>query len=461
MARQNINIGAYANDGTGDDLRSAFEKVNANIAELYSTVNGANIGSSPPVVGVEQGELWWSTVEGRMYVRYGSAWIDASPSDGFVTYDLTSENTTGGANLQLNGTDLSVDTIKFASSTNITVTRTDANTITLSSVSYTGNVTGNLTGDSTGTHTGAVVGNVTGNTTGIHTGDVVGNVTGNLTGLHTGDVVGNVTGNLTGNVTGNVTGTLYGPLVGNADTATKFLIAKDINGVAFDGTQSITITASADTLYGTSLNSTVVNSQLTSVGTLTDLTVTNTITGSVSGNAGTVTNGVYTTGDQTINGIKTFSDTITGSISGNAGTVTNGVYTSSSINALSDVDSTSPADGQVLTWNTTLSTWTPAASTGGLTTVESDTSPLLGGNLGLNGHHIYGPGDVQTTVFGVSVEALNSLVSLMLESNSLSVNLGTFTQPTGYQSNTNGYTLDMGFFSDDPIANDINFGTFV
>ena len=43
--------------------------------------------------------------------------------------------------------------------------------------------------------------------------------------------------------------------------------------------------------------------------------------------AGTVTNGVYTTGNQTIGGTKTFSSTISGSISGNAGTVTNGVYT--------------------------------------------------------------------------------------------------------------------------------------
>ena len=419
MARQNINIGAYANDGTGDDLRSAFEKVNSNMLELYSTVYGANVGATPPNSGVEQGELWWSTVEGRMYIRYGSAWIDASPSDGFVTYDLTSESTTGGANLQLNGTDLSIDTIKFASGPNITVARTDENTITLSSVSYTGNVTGNLTGNTTGTHTGAVVGNVTGDTTGTHTGAVVGNVTGNLTGLHTGDVVGNVTGNLTGNVTGDVTGTLYGPLVGNADTATKLFIAKDINGVPFDGTQSITVTASADTLYGTSLNSTVVNSQLTSVGTLTDLTVTNTISGRIS------------------------------SISNHA------------LSALSDVASTSPTNGQVLTWNSTLSTWAPGTGGGGgLTQVESDTSPLLGGNLGLNGYHVYGPGDVQTTVFGVSVEALNSLVSLLLESNSLGVNLGTFTQPTGYQSNTNGYILDMGFFSDDPIANNIDFGTF-
>ena len=46
------------------------------------------------------------------------------------------------------------------------------------------------------------------------------------------------------------------------------------------------------------------------------------------GNAGTVTNGVYTTGNQTINGTKTFSSTIVGSINGNASTVTDGVYTS-------------------------------------------------------------------------------------------------------------------------------------
>lgn len=43
----------------------------------------------------------------------------------------------------------------------------------------------------------------------------------------------------------------------------------------------------------------------------TDITVTNAISGSVTGNAGTVTNGVYTTGDQTIAGEKTLSDKLT------------------------------------------------------------------------------------------------------------------------------------------------------
>ena len=50
------------------------------------------------------------------------------------------------------------------------------------------------------------------------------------------------------------------------------------------------------------------------------------ISGSIDGNAATVTNGVYIAGNQTIAGTKTFSSTIIGSINGNAATVTNGVY---------------------------------------------------------------------------------------------------------------------------------------
>ena len=58
MARQNINIGSSANDGTGDPLRTAFDKINDNFVELYGTdddsktlannldVNGHNIIST-------------------------------------------------------------------------------------------------------------------------------------------------------------------------------------------------------------------------------------------------------------------------------------------------------------------------------------------------------------------------------------------------------------------------------
>lgn len=58
-------------------------------------------------------------------------------------------------------------------------------------------------------------------------------------------------------------------------------------------------------------------------------TFSNTITGSITGNSGTVTNGVYTSGDQTIGGNKTFSNTILGSISGATGVFTGDIQATS------------------------------------------------------------------------------------------------------------------------------------
>jgi hypothetical protein len=61
---------------------------------------------------------------------------------------------------------------------------------------------------------------------------------------------------------------------GNAATSTSaatLTTARAINGVNFDGSAAITVTAAAGTLTGTTLKSTVVTSSLTSVGTLTSL----------------------------------------------------------------------------------------------------------------------------------------------------------------------------------------------
>lgn len=44
MAKQTINIGTTANDGTGDQLRSAFDKINDNFTELY-TDDAGDVGS--------------------------------------------------------------------------------------------------------------------------------------------------------------------------------------------------------------------------------------------------------------------------------------------------------------------------------------------------------------------------------------------------------------------------------
>jgi hypothetical protein len=46
MTIQSINIGNVVNDGLGDDLRTAFEKVNANFSDLSAqlTITASNIG---------------------------------------------------------------------------------------------------------------------------------------------------------------------------------------------------------------------------------------------------------------------------------------------------------------------------------------------------------------------------------------------------------------------------------
>ena len=56
---------------------------------------------------------------------------------------------------------------------------------------------------------------------------------------------------------------------GIASTATKLATARNINGVAFDGSGDITVIVDAGTLTGTSLKSTISSSSLTSVGTIT------------------------------------------------------------------------------------------------------------------------------------------------------------------------------------------------
>jgi hypothetical protein len=152
---------------------------------------------------------------------------------------------------------------------------------TFTNVTATGSVTassfiGNLTGNVFGNVTGTLTGTMSGNTSGAHTGTVVGNVTGNTTGTHTGPVVGNVTG--------------------NASTATSLATTRTINGVSFNGTEDITILIDAGNLAGVTLNSTVVNSSLTAVGTLNNLTV----AGQVTVNTGITASGDISTSSNVI-----------------------------------------------------------------------------------------------------------------------------------------------------------------
>ena len=75
---------------------------------------------------------------------------------------------------------------------------------------------------------------------------------------------------LTGTVFSNTAPNIVQTTVtGNAGSATALETPRAINGVDFDGSAPITVTADANTLSGTELASSVVTSSLTSVGTIT------------------------------------------------------------------------------------------------------------------------------------------------------------------------------------------------
>ena len=117
-------------------------------------------------------------------------------------------------------------------------------------------------------------------------------------GTITADLIGNVTGNITATsgtstfnriiVTDEIVG---GYLASTALSARQLETARTINGVPFNGTTNITVTAAAGTLTGSVLASNITNSSLTEVGTLSSLTVSSSVTaGSFVGNGSGITN---------------------------------------------------------------------------------------------------------------------------------------------------------------------------
>lgn len=98
---------------------------------------------------------------------------------------------------------------------------------------------------------------------------------GTITARLVGDVLGNVvstSGTSSFNIieVNRVIGTQF---TGNSGTATKLQVPRTINGVLFDGTSNITVTADAATLTGSDLNTNILNSNLQTVGVLSSLSV--------------------------------------------------------------------------------------------------------------------------------------------------------------------------------------------
>ena len=120
MAKQTVNLGSSANDGTGDPLRSAFDKINDNFDELYlysTAATGNNITITANTIASDNtngnividpngtGRLVISTgAEIRLtdHVDNGVAFTDADgdiKTNAGFTFDGTNVATTGSVSI--------------------------------------------------------------------------------------------------------------------------------------------------------------------------------------------------------------------------------------------------------------------------------------------------------------------------------------------------------------------------
>lgn len=146
--------------------------------------------------------------------------------------------------------------------------------------------------------------------------------------------------------TNSFANTITGSITGNAGTATKLQTARNINSVLFDGSSDITITAASSTLLGDNNRFTGTNS------------FANTITGSISGNAGTASTlatgrTIAITGDISYTSpIFDGSTNVTAAgtlatVNGNVGTFTNPTITANAKGLITAISNGSSGSGTV------------------------------------------------------------------------------------------------------------------
>ena len=77
MAKQTVNLGTTANDGTGDPLRTAFDKLNDNFDEVYGNNFVTNAMLNDDIVDHDE-----------LAARYSEE-VDISDYDGAATFDCS------------------------------------------------------------------------------------------------------------------------------------------------------------------------------------------------------------------------------------------------------------------------------------------------------------------------------------------------------------------------------------
>jgi hypothetical protein len=305
MAQEIINIGAVANDGAGDPLRTAFTKTNNNFSQLFAAGGVSGISNGTSNINILNSGAILMSPQGTANV------ITVTATGATVTGTLIGNatissvgNVVAGQFFIGNGSQLT-GVVSTAAAALITGNTLSSNVLTssLTTVGTLGtlSVTGNVRGGNLVT-TGAVVAS----------GDISGSD------FNAGSNV---------NASGNVTG---GNLVVVADVSAGGVVSAvgNVSGAYFIGNGSqlsgIAVSSNAALLTYTTLSSNVTDSSLRQLGTLNYLNVGNALggNGAITSNSISVGTTIVATGNITGGNINT------GGIVSAAGNVTSGAIVS-------------------------------------------------------------------------------------------------------------------------------------
>ena len=145
MARQEINIGTNANDGTGDPLRTAFDKINDNLGEIYTNLGGDSLSN----IGHTGNTIQSLDTNGNIVLSPNGTGTIEFPAVSFNDNNITGSRSNENLNISASGT----------GNVNVASAMTTIGQTVTGNITVTGNET--ITGDVTVTGNETITGNVT------------------------------------------------------------------------------------------------------------------------------------------------------------------------------------------------------------------------------------------------------------------------------------------------------------
>ena len=383
---------------------------------VNQSVQFITVSDNPPTIGVEEGDLWYNSLELELYTYYSGAWVQTTDSSSGVQeiyelVDVLIDDPVSGESLVYNGTEwengpagsaltlenarvisLSGDvsgSVSFDGSQNITIpTTVQINSITLGT-----DTTGNYMSDLT-QGTGVTI---------THTPSEGSNAT---------IAIGQAVGTSSSVTFANVTADLVGDVTGNADTATTLENARtislggDVSGsVSFNGSSDVSISTTIQpnsVALGTDTTGNYVNDLTGGTG----VTITHT-PGEGSNPTVAIGQSVATSASVTFAHVAAdVTGNVTGNITGSSGSTTGNAATATALQNARTISLSGDVSGSVSfdgTSNVSISTTVQPDSVAlGTDTTGNYVNDLTAGT-GITITHTPGEGSSPTVAIGQSV----------------------------------------------------------